>query len=47
MNDTQILALYLTGIWIHMAPSLSKQTREIVAVLFALAALAMAARIVF
>jgi hypothetical protein len=47
MNDAQILALYITGIWIHLAPSLSKQTREIVAMLCALSALAMAIRIVF
>lgn len=46
MSDTQILGLYLIGVWVFSAPDLSKRTRQLSALAFLCASIAMTIRIV-
>ena len=45
MSDAHILGLYLTGLWVFIAPDLTKRTRQISALAFFCAAVAVAIRI--
>lgn len=47
MSDAQILGLYLTGLWVFIAPDLSKGARQLVALAFFCAAVAVSIRIIF
>lgn len=46
MSDSMILSLYITGIWVFIAPELQPKTRRLAAFACTVAAIAVSIRIV-